>query len=46
MFANGQHGRVSVAQNAWLEALEACGLEVHVWRPADWEAIVARLQGR
>ena len=33
-------GRVTDAQRQWLGALSACpGLEVHVWRPADWPAV-------
>jgi len=33
------------AQRAWLAALAACGLDVGVWRPRDWAAIVATLAG-
>jgi len=36
-------GRVSAAQTAWHAALTAAGLDVAVWRPADWPSIVATL---
>lgn len=37
-------GRVSVAQRQWLEGLASVpGVEVAVWRPSDWLAIVAAL---
>ena len=40
-------GRVSPAQGDWLEDLAQCpGIEVYLWRPADWDAIAARLQRR
>ena len=35
-----ERGRVSEAQREWLTALASCpGLEIYVWRPADWDAI-------
>lgn len=37
-------GRVTPAQDVWLQALAFCGLDVAVWRPADLETIVTRLQ--
>lgn len=38
-------GRLTPAQAAWLEALKQCsGIEAHVWRPGDWDAIVSRLK--
>jgi hypothetical protein len=38
-------GRVTEAQRAWLETLGQCpGVEVYVWRPGDFDAIVERLQ--
>jgi VRR-NUC domain len=38
-------GRLTQAQRMWLGALEQCpAIEVHVWRPADWDAIIARLK--
>jgi len=36
-------GKVSTDQQEWLKALRACGVEVHVWRPSDWERITAIL---
>lgn len=39
-------GRVSPAQQEWLEALAACGLETHVWRPRDRQAVDQRLLRR
>jgi len=38
-----ENGRLSVEQREWLEAFAACGIETHVWRPADWDEIHARL---
>ncbi len=38
-----EHGRVTPAQQGWIDALSRAGIEVHVWRPADFDAIVARL---
>lgn len=38
-------GALTPAQHDWLTALRCCaGVEVYVWRPADWEQIVAVLQ--
>lgn len=39
-----QTGRVSPDQRAWITALEAVGIEIHVWRPSDWPAIEQRLK--
>lgn len=33
-----QRGKCSPAQERWLEGLRGAGLEVYVWRPADWLA--------
>lgn len=30
-------GRLSVEQGEWLTALEAAGIETHVWYPDDWD---------
>lgn len=35
-------GRLSVLQSTWLRLLDECGIETHVWRPQDWDAIVRR----
>jgi hypothetical protein len=32
-------GKLSADQQEWLDALSACGVEVHVWRPSDLERI-------
>ena len=40
-----EQGRVTDAQSEWLEALALCpGVEVHVWRPGDWDAIERTLR--
>ena len=33
-------GRLTFAQRAVLQLLTDCGVETHVWRPADWEDIL------
>jgi len=39
--------RPTPAQRAWLEALQACaGVEVYLWTPNDWDAIIDALQRR
>jgi hypothetical protein len=40
-------GKPTAEQQAWLEALQACaGVEVYLWTPDDWEAIIDALQRR
>lgn len=40
-------GRPSPSQRVWLEALARCpGVECHLWRPGDWDAIAERLKAR
>lgn len=40
-----ERGTTSAAQDEWLALLARCpGVEVHLWRPSDWDAIVATLQ--
>lgn len=39
-----ENGKLSVAQEAWLDALAACGHEVFLWRPSMFDAIVAYLR--
>lgn len=39
-----EKGRLSPAQREWLQLLEMCGVEVHVWRPSSWPEIEKRLQ--
>lgn len=36
-------GRVRPEQALVLQMLSECGLEVHVWRPRDWEIVRSRL---
>ncbi len=38
-----EKGRLSTAQQRWIDALQAASIECHVWRPADFDAIVGRL---
>jgi hypothetical protein len=38
-----EKGRLSPAQERWIAALTACGLEVYIWRPSDFDDIHARL---
>lgn len=38
-------GRLSTEQTRWLQLLEACGVEVHVWRPRDFDQVSERLIG-
>ncbi len=38
-----QHGRLRPAQRVWIDALCKAGVEVHIWRPRDWDSIVERL---
>lgn len=39
-----ERGKLSQAQEERLEQLRACGQEVHVWRPSDFDAVLARLR--
>lgn len=34
-----QHGRLTRPQREWLAEFRACGDEVYVWRPSDFEQI-------
>lgn len=36
-------GRVTPEQSNWLERFRACGVEAYVWRPKDYNAVLARL---
>lgn len=33
-------GRVTAAQQAWIDDLQRAGANVHLWRPTDWPSIV------
>jgi hypothetical protein len=37
-------GRVSLAQREWLDALRAADVETYLWRPADWDDVIAILK--
>lgn len=37
-------GRVSQAQSDWLAALRDAGVETYLWRPSDWDAVLATLR--
>lgn len=37
-------GKVTPVQADVMEKMRQAGLEVHVWRPSDWEQIIARLR--
>jgi len=39
-----ERGRVSSAQQQCIDALRLAGISTYVWRPADFDAIVHRLQ--
>ncbi|MBK9181448.1 MAG: VRR-NUC domain-containing protein [Acidimicrobiales bacterium] len=39
-----EKGKVTAAQQDWLDRLAGCGVEVAVWRPRDWGEVEARLR--
>jgi len=39
-----EKGKLTPQQEEWLEALAACGQEVYLWRPVDFEGIVEVLR--
>ena len=39
-----EKGKVRPDQTRWLDRLRESGQEVYLWRPADWEEIVACLK--
>lgn len=39
-------GRLSADQQVWLHELEHAGADVHIWRPSDYDAVVATLRAR
>src|SRR6266487_3366273 len=38
-----QRGRLRREQRVWITALRSAGAECYVWRPSDWDEIIARL---
>jgi hypothetical protein len=38
------NGRVSKAQAGWLDALRTANVETYLWRPSDWDAVLATLK--
>ena len=38
-------GRISKAQELWLDTLEQAGHDCEIWRPRDWDMIEALLTG-
>ena len=41
-----QKGRVSEAQQKWLDALREAGVETYLWRPSDMGQVAATLMKR
>jgi hypothetical protein len=39
-----ERGRLTPAQQAWLEAFAGAGIETHIWRPAQLEELVEVLR--
>jgi len=39
-----EKGKVTTAQQQWLDALAAAGNEVYLWRPSDYEEICGVLE--
>lgn len=39
-------GRLRRDQETWIERLQAAGADAGVWRPRDWDALVAELEAR
>jgi len=39
-----ENGVLSRERGGWIAGLHAGGVEVFVWRPSDWDEIIARLQ--
>lgn len=37
-------GKLTPSQEEWIDALRGAGVEVHVWRPADWDDVVEVLR--
>jgi len=41
-----ENGKLSGAQTSWIIRLRACGHEVYVWRPSDFDLAAEILRGR
>ena len=41
-----ERGKLTDAQRDWLDTLTACGQDVRVWRPRDWDEICRVLGSR
>lgn len=41
-----ERGRLTAEQRRWITTAQAAGIECHVWRPADLQAIADRLGAR
>ena len=39
-------GQLTTPQRQWLDKLARAGAETAVWRPADWDEVVAVLRGK
>jgi len=39
-----ERGRLTPQQREWLDALGATGAEAYVWRPTDWDDVLACLR--
>jgi len=39
-----EKGKLTIEQVEWIDALTHCGQEVYLWRPSDFEEIVAILR--
>lgn len=39
-------GRLTIDQRDWIDALEAAGQDVRIWRPADLESVLRELVAR
>jgi hypothetical protein len=38
-----ERGKVTADQQEWLDRLRDAGVEHYVWRPSDWDFVLARL---